>query len=204
MAKKNNAQLTLFNENVYEYFVLLSPSDAVKEAVDGLKEQLHALIGLEDYNRKSVAHVSLFKMRATADNQVLKLVKKVAASQEPFTIKLDGHDVLKHGGVSRTLCLKIENPDPINNLVEMLDPKPIAKKSYRQTSILDKAPRAKKVIHPHVTIARTIATADFDRIEEFTAFDYHDEWLCDRITILKRLEGSTGHFSPVKEVVLGL
>lgn len=203
MAKKNNAQLTLFNENVYEYFVLLSPSDAVKEAVDGLKEQLHALIGLEDYNRKSVAHVSLFKMRATADNQVLKLVKKVAASQEPFTIKLDGHEVLKHGGVSRTLCLKIENPDPVNNLIKLLDPKPIAKKSYRQTSILDKEPRAKKVIHPHVTIARNIATADFDRIEDFTAFDYHDEWLCDRITILKRLEGSTGHFSPVKEVVLG-
>jgi len=203
MGKKNNAQLTLFNENVYEYFVLLSPSDAIKEAVDGLKEQLHALIGLEDYNRKSVAHVSLFKMRATADNQVLKLVKKVASSQEPFTIKLDGHEVLKHGGVSRTLCLKIENPDPVNNLVELLDPKPIAKKSYRQTSILDKAPRTKKVIHPHVTIARTIATADFERIEDFTAFDYHDEWLCDRITILKRLEGSTGHFSPVKEVVLG-
>lgn len=203
MAKKNNAQLTLFNENVYEYFVLLSPSDAIKEAVDGLKEQLHALIGLEDYNRKSVAHVSLFKMRATADNQVLKLVKKVASSQEPFTIKLDGHEVLKHGGVSRTLCLKIENPDPVNNLVELLDPKPIAKKSYRQTSILDKAPRAKKVIYPHITIARTIPTADFDRIEDFTAFDYHDEWLCDRITILKRLEGSTGHFSPVKDVVLG-
>jgi len=203
MAKKNNAQLTLFNENVYEYFVLLSPSDAVKEAVDGLKEQLHALIGLEDYNRKSVAHVSLFKMRATADNQVLKLVKKVAASQEPFTIKLDGHEVLKHGGVSRTLCLKIENPDPINNLIKLLDPKPIAKKSYRQTSILDKEPRAKKIIHPHVTIARTIATADFDRIEDFTAFDYHDEWLCDRITILRRLEGSTGFFSPVKEVKLG-
>ncbi|ALM49456.1 hypothetical protein AMR72_11430 [Flavobacterium psychrophilum] len=203
MAKKNNAQLTLFNENVYEYFVLLSPSDAIKEAVDGLKEQLHTLIGLEDYNRKSVAHVSLFKMRATADNQVLKLVKKVASSQEPFTIKLDGHEVLKHGGVSRTLCLKIENPDPVNNLVELLDPKPIAKKSYRQTSILDKAPRAKKVIHPHVTIARTIATADFERIEDLTAFDYHDEWLCDRITILKRLESSTGHFSPVKDVMLG-
>ena len=203
MAKKNNAQLTLFNENVYEYFVLLSPSDPIKEAVDGLKDQLHALIGLEDYNRRSVAHVSLFKQRATSDSQVLKLVKKVAASLEPFTIKLAGHEVLKHGGVSRTLCLKIEDPEPINNLMALLDPKPIAKKSYRQTSILDKAPRAKKVIHPHVTIARNIATADFDRIEDFTPFDYNEEWLCDRITILRRLEGSTGIFSPVKEVMLG-
>lgn len=203
MAKKNNAQLTLFNENVYEYLVLLSPADAIKEAVDGLKEQLHALIGLEDYNRRSVAHISLFKHRATADNQVLKIVKKVAGATEPFTIKLSGHEVLKHGGVSRTLCLKIEDPVPINNLMELLDPKPIAKRSYRQTSILDKTPRAKKVIHPHVTIARNIAVADFDRIEDLTTFDYHDEWLCDSITILRRLEGSTGIFSPVKEVKLG-
>lgn len=203
MAKKNNAQLTLFNENVYEYFVLLSPDDAIKEAVDGLKEQLHGMIGLEEYNRKSIAHVSLFKTKATSDTQVLKLVKKAAAAQQPFTIKLDGHEVLKHGGVSRTLCLKIEDPEPINNIVALLDPKPEAKRSYRQTSILDKRPRAKKVIHPHVTIARNIATADFDRLEDLTPFDYQNEWLCDRITILRRLDGSNGPFGPVKEVKLG-
>ena len=203
MAKKSAVQYTLFQETVYEYFILLSPNDTIKEAVDGLKEQLHSLIGLEDYNRRSLAHVSLLKQRATADNQVLKLVKKVAASLEPFTIKLAGHEVLKHGGVSRTLCLKIEDPTPINNLMELLDPKPVAKRSYRQTSILDKPQRAKKVIHPHVTIARNIATADFERIEDFTPFDYQDEWLCDRITILRRLEGTNGIFSPVKEVMLG-
>ena len=183
--------------------MLLSPSDPIKEAVDGLKDQLHALIGLEDYNRRSVAHVSLFKQRATSDSQVLKLVKKVAASLEPFTIKLAGHEVLKHGGVSRTLCLKIEDPEPINSLMALLDPKPLAKRSYRQTSILDKPQRAKKVIHPHVTIARSIATADFDRIEDLTPFDYRAEWLCDRITILRRLDGRNGIFSPVKEVKFG-
>lgn len=203
MAKKNTAQLTLFQENVYEYFVLLSPNEAIKEAVDGLKDQLHAMIGLEDFNRKSIAHISLFKTRAVADTQVLKLIKKAAAAQQPFTIKLDGHEVLKHGNVSRTLCLKIEDPEPINNLMALLDPKPEAKKSYRQTSILDKPQRAKKVIHPHVTIARNISTSDFDRIEDLTPFDHQAEWLCDRITVLRRLDGSTGIFSPVKEVMLG-
>lgn len=203
MAKKNTTQLTLFQENVYEYFVLLSPNEAIKETVDGLKDQLHAMIGLEDFNRKSIAHVSLFKTRAIADTQVLKLIKKAAASQQPFTIKLDGHEVLKHGNVSRTLCLKIEDPEPINNLMALLDPKPEAKKSYRQTSILDKPQRAKKVIHPHVTVARNISTSDFDRIEDLTPFDYQAEWLCDRITVLRRLDGSTGIFSPVKEVMLG-
>ena len=203
MAKKNNAQLTLFNDNVYEYFVLLSPSDAIKEAVDGLKEQLHALIGLENYNRNSIAHISLFKTRATSDNEVLKLVKKVASVTEPFLITLDGYETFKHGGVSRTLALKIKDPEPIEKIYDLFFPKPIAKRSYRQTSILDKAPREKKSIIPHVTIARTIATADFERIEDFTPFDYHDAWLCDRITVLKRLDGSTLPYGPVKEVVLG-
>lgn len=203
MAKKNNAQLTLFDENVYEYFVLLSPSDVVKDAVNDMKEQLHAMIGLENYNRNSIAHVSLFKTKATANAQIIKQVKKIAAAQQPFTITLNGYEVLKHGGVSRTLCLKIEDPEPVQNLMDQLDPKPVAKKTCRQTSILDKRERAKKVIYPHVTIARAITTADFDRIEDFTPFDYREEWLCDRITILRRLDGSTGPFGPVKEVMLG-
>lgn len=203
MAKKNTAQLSLFAETVYEYLILLSPSDSIKEEVDRMKELLHGMIGLDPYNRNSVAHVSLFKTEAAENGPVVRQVKKVASGVSPFTITLAGHEVLKHGGVSRTLCLKIENPEPINNLLALLNPAPETKRSYRQTSILDKPTRAKKTIHPHITIARSIATADFDRIEDFSAFDLSGEWLCDRITILRRIAGTTGHFSPVSEVVLG-
>lgn len=203
MAKKNTAQLSLFTVTVYEYLILLSPSDSIKEEVDRMKELLHGMIGLEPYNLNSVAHVSLFKTEAAENGPVVRQVKKIASGVQPFTITLAGHEVLKHGGVSRTLCLKIENPEPINNLLSLLNPAPETKRSYRQTSILDKRTRAKKIIHPHITIARSIATADFDRIEDFTPFDFTGEWLCDRITILRRVAGSTGHFSPVSEVVLG-
>ena len=174
MAKKNTAQLSLFQETVYEYFVLLSPSDAVKEAVDNLKQRLHAEIGLEPHNLNSIAHLSLFKTEALADAPIKKLVKKAAASLQPFTVRLTGHEVLKHGGASRTLCLTVEDPEPINALIEALDPKPAAKRSYRQTSILDKRQYTKKAILPHVTIARGIATADFDRIADFTPYDLQD------------------------------
>jgi 2'-5' RNA ligase len=203
MAKKNTGQLSFFEETVYEYLVLLSPSEAVKEAVDGLKQLLHEQIGLEAYNRNSIAHVSLFKTEALDNARVVKMVKKVAAEQQPFTITLAGHEVLKHGNVSRTLCLKVLDPDPITALVTLLDPPPVAKKAYRQTSILDKPKRAKKTIHPHVTIARNLPVADFDRLTDLTPFDYHDEWTCDRITILRRIAGTTGIFSPVSEVRLG-
>ncbi|MGQ2984447.1 2'-5' RNA ligase family protein [Flavobacterium sp.] len=203
MAKKNTAQLSLFAETVYEYFILLSPSDPIKEEVDRMKELLHGMIGLEPFNRNSVAHVSLFKTEAVENGPVVRQVKKIASAVAPFTITLAGHEVLKHGGVSRTLCLKIEDPEPINKLVALLNPAPQTKRSYRQTSILDKRTRAKKIIHPHITIARSIPTADFDRVDDLSAFDISGEWLCDRITILRRIAGSTGHFSPVSEVVLG-
>ncbi len=203
MAKKNTAQLSLFTETVYEYLILLSPSDAIKEEVDRMKVVLHGMIGLEGYNRNSIAHVSLFTTEAADNGPVIRLVKKVAAGVQPFTVSLSGHEVLKHGSVARTLCLKIENPEPISTLMALLNPAPQPKRSYRQTTILDKPKRAKKTIYPHITIARNIATADFERIEDLTTFDYTDEWLCERITILRRVAGSTGHFSPVSEVVLG-
>lgn len=203
MAKKNAAQLSLFQETVYEYFVLLSPDAAVIEAVDGLKQLLHEQIGLEPYNRNSLAHISLFKTEGMADGPVKKLVKKAVAGMQPFTVRLAGHEVLKHGNASRTLCLKLEDPEPINALMVALNPKPEAKRTYRQTSILDKPQRPKKPIHPHVTIARKIAVADFGRIDDLTPFDLHAEWVCDKVTILRRVAGSTGHFSPCAVVGMG-
>ncbi|AWH84227.1 hypothetical protein HYN59_03465 [Flavobacterium album] len=203
MARKNTGQLSFFEETVYEYLILLSPSDAIKEEVDRMKELLHGMIGLEAYNRNSVAHVSLFKKEAADNAPIIKLVKKAVAGMEPFTITLAGHEVLKHGSVSRTLCLKIENPEPVTALAAQLNPVPEPKRSYLQTTILDKPKRPKKPVYPHVTIARNIPVADFSRIEDLTAFDYTAEWLCDRITILRRVAGSTGHFSPVSEVKLG-
>jgi len=203
MPKKNTAQLSLFQETVYEYFILLSPDAAVIEAVDALKQRLHEEIGLESYNRNSIAHVSLFKTEAMSDAPVVKLVKKAVAGMQPFTVRLTGHEVLKHGGVSRTLCLTVEDPEPINAIMAALDPKPEAKRTYRQTSILDKRSYTKKAIHPHVTIARTIATADFDRIADPAAYDLQAEWVCDSVTILRRVAGSTGHYSPCKVVGMG-
>ena len=203
MPKKNTAQLRLFEETLYEYLILLSPSDPIKEEVDRLKQLLNEQIGLEPYNLNSIAHVSLFTTEAAEDSSVVKLVKKIASAQPPFNVVLAGHEVLKHGNVSRTLCLKIEDPEPINNIMSLLAPPKESKRAFRQTTILDKPQRAKKIIHPHITIARRIPLQDFTRITDLSAFDYHDEWLCDRITILRRPTGSIGRFSPCKVIPLG-
>jgi 2'-5' RNA ligase len=206
MPKKNPNQISLFPEAVYEYFVLLSPSDAVIADVDNMKQQLHEMIGLDSGNLNSVAHISLYKQQGMDAAVVKSAAKKALSGQKKFPVKISGYDFFK-SGEKRTLYLKIENPEPIDAIYNLLcPPKKPAKQINRQISILDrpgkKLPPA-KTINPHITIARNIDVSDFERIEDFTPFDYQNEWLCEKVTILRRPAGTDKHFSPVAEIKLG-
>ncbi|MFP9112965.1 2'-5' RNA ligase family protein [Flavobacterium sp. RHBU_3] len=207
MAKRsaNITQLTLFPETLYEYHILLSPSDAVKEEVDSLKQQLHEQIGISEKDRTSIAHITLLKTEAFESTNMKDLVKKALAGESKFTIKVNGYDHFAHGS-TRTLYLKLENPEKVDNLaVAIKNPakKRAPKPKYRQTSIVDKPERKQKLsMVPHITIARTIAEADFERID-FTPFEYENEWVCDRVIIRRRLAGTDKLFSPAGEVKLG-
>lgn len=208
MAKKDTSQISLFPETLYEYHILLSPSDAIKEDVDGLKQQLHELIGIAPSDLQSIAHITLLKTEGYDSMNFPAVIKKALSDQRKFTVKVTGYDTFMHGS-ERTFYLKIENPDPINDLVEIIK-KPTKKRApkvlNRQISIVDKPvrkPKRTSDIIPHITIARNIAAADLERIEDFTPFDYQNEWVCDRITIRRRIAGTDKHFSPAGEVKLG-
>ncbi|KOS06786.1 hypothetical protein AM493_12705 [Flavobacterium akiainvivens] len=206
MPKKNPNQISLFPEAVYEYFVLLSPSDAVIADVDNMKQQLHEMIGLDSGNLNSVAHISLYKQEGLDAAVVKSAARRALSGQKKFPVKIAGHDFFK-SGEKRTLYLKIENPEPIDAIYNLLcPPKKPAKQINRQISILDRPGKKlppPRTINPHITIARNIAVEDFERIEDFTPFDYQNEWLCEKVTILRRPVGTDKHFSPVTEIKLG-
>ena len=211
MAKRsnNNNQISLFPETVYEYHILLSPSDTIKEEVDALKQTLHEMVGIAERDRKSIAHITLLKTEGYESVDMKAMIKNAVAGEKKFIVKLNGHSHFEHG-TARTLYLAVEDPEPIANLVELIK-NPTKKRQpkivNRQTSIIDKPvkPKPKKLsMIPHVTIAGNIAAADFERIEDFTTFEtYQAEWLCDRITIRRRVAGTDKHFSPAGEVKLG-
>lgn len=207
MAKRSatTSQLTLFPETLYEYHILLSPSDAVKDDVDSLKQQLHDQIGIAERDRTSIAHITLLKTEAFESTNMKDLVKKALAGEQKFTIKLNGTAHFEHGK-ERTLYLKLENPEAVDHLaVAIKNPakKRAPKPKYRQTSIIDKPERkAKLSMVPHVTIARNISEADFEKID-LSVFEYENEWICDRVIIRRRLAGTDKLFSPAGEVKLG-
>ena len=209
MPKKNPDQFSLFPETLYEYHILLSPSDAIKEDVDNLKQQLHELIGIADRDRKSIAHITLLKMEAFESTDVKDLIKKAVSGFTKFTIKVFGHDTFASGTTEHTFYLKLENPFPVDELASAIrNPKKkrAPKVVNRQTSIIDKpsVDKPKKLsMIPHITIARNISAADLDKIEDFTPFEYENEWLCDRIVIRRRIAGTDKIFTPAGEVKLG-
>ncbi|MFP9100098.1 2'-5' RNA ligase family protein [Flavobacterium sp. RHBU_24] len=207
MAKRtaNSTQISLFPETLYEYHILLSPSDAIKDDVDNLKQVLHEQIGIADRDRTSIAHISLMKMEAFESTSVKDIVKKVLAGEPKFTIKINGYAHFEHGK-ERTLYLKLDEPESIDRIaVAIKNPskKKAPKPKYRQTSIVDKPERKTKLsMTPHITIARNISEADFEKID-FAAFEYQNEWVCDRVIIRRRLAGTDKLFSPAGEVKLG-
>lgn len=207
MAKRNGniSQLTLFPETLYEYHILLSPSDSIKDDVDALKQQLHEQIGIADRDRTSIAHITLLKTEAFESTNMKDLVKKALAGEQKFTIKVNGYAHFDHGK-ERTLYLQIENPEPVDQLVVAIKnpaKKRAAKPRYRQTSIIDKPERKQKLsMVPHITIARNIQADAYEKID-FTAFEYQNEWVCDRVIIRRRIANTDKLFSPAGEVKLG-
>lgn len=203
MPKKDPAQTTLFPETLYEYHILLSPSDAVKEDVDNLKQVLHEMIGLAERDRTSIAHITLLKFEAFESTNVKEMVKKAVSGERKFTIKVEGHGTFTAGN-ERTLYLKLHNPEPVDQLAALIKPgKRQPKKRDRQISILDKPQRRVPTINPHITIARNITAEDYERITDFEPFNYEAEWVCDRITLRRRIAGTAKFFSPAGEVRLG-
>jgi len=206
MAKKNSAQISLFPETLYEYHVLLSPGDSIVEDVDKLKQQLHEMIGIPEHNLKSLAHITLMTLERYEDPGFITHIKAAVAGERKFTVRLNGYDYFE-AGKERTLYLKIEDPLPIDNIASLIKPgsRRKSKRTDRQISILDKPGQKPRIptINPHITIARNIPVTDYERIADFSPFEYSGEWVCDKIMIRRRIAGTNKSFSPYATVKLG-
>lgn len=187
MAKVKYKQPTLFKlPELQEYFVLISPTEEVKSETKKLKNKLYKIIGRKTENEYSVAHISLFKTKYEMDNHLLEKLKKSLADIKPFPISFSEADAFSHGTTKKTLYLKIDNPKPIQAMFE----------------IIGEEFKFKKEILPHLTIEQNLPVADFDKIgTDLSTFNYKNEWICDRITVLK-MNPKKGSYKVIEEILL--
>lgn len=179
------SQQSLFPETMYEYYFLISPPTEIKEYVEELKE----IFKESDYESGTLslmAHISLFTQLAPESFDMSTEASKALIGQSKFNVKITGADHFKNGN-QRTLYLKIENHHPFSSLI---------------TSLKQKFRKIPKKIVPHISIARHINEADYEKIGSPDPFKYMNEWLCDRIVIIRRVAGSIRGFSPYSEILL--
>jgi 2'-5' RNA ligase len=174
--------LTLFNDRPCEYSWLIKPGDIVSQKTMCFKEVLQDSIGLSVFNRKSLPHISLVKKEYDYELDDFIRDKTINALKgiKSFKIVMGGAEVFKHGDVSRTLVLKVNDPEPIQKINKKIR----AEFNFKQKKLL-----------PHVTIARSIPLSDFNKLPtSLNEFDCRDEFICNKITILKKFtEESKGY-----------
>ena len=188
----NAEQLSLFGSGSIqairegcEYFVVISPPLVTQKKIGTMKRLLNKAVPIGLENLLSIPHISLFKkILPENDELVLARLRRAIEHLNVFTVRLNGADFFVHGARSKSLVLTIENPEPIRMIHALI---------LREF-------RAPKGMTPHLTIARNIPAKYAPKINPVD-YHLHDEFLCDRITVLKKAQGEN-NFSVLREITL--
>jgi 2'-5' RNA ligase len=186
-------QLNLFRERTrqleqmkYEFFLLISPSYAIKEKVAQKKHQLHEEIGLSNENLRSIGHISLFKFLNPYPEDFLKdTIKRSVQFLKPFTLEIDELQVYDHN-YTKSIVLKFKNDLALKKMRQNL---------FRALSFHPAS------FDPHLTIARSIPLEDFNRIGNINDYFVEGKFECDKITVLRKPLGSKQKYEIFSEIM---
>ena len=146
------------------FFLLISPPNEVIEYVSFLKKFVRESIGHVFDSFYSKAHLTLFQYYDFHNESELYIFQERISRVEPFQIHIDG---LKAFNNNRTIFLDIKFFHRVCGLVKRLD---------------------HTINYPHITIAKNLPPRDFDLVwPELQKFSYRNYFICDRITVLKRI-----------------
>lgn len=164
MKKRIYNQTSLFGP-LYAYLVVLSPPDAVKDAIAKIKRELNAVADINERNLHSIAHITLVD-KLTDDMLFPETIADLVKGHQPFTITIDGWGFFDHG-TSVTIILTIFNP---NRIVDLMD---TVRSSARS---------------PHISLAKKISHQTFEKLRPYLeTLSYTAQWECQEVVVLKKL-----------------
>jgi 2'-5' RNA ligase len=164
MKKRIYNQTTLFGE-LYAYLVVLSPPETIKADIAKIKKRLNEIAPITDRNLQSIAHITLVD-KLTDDRHLDETISGLINSVKPFTVNVKGWGVFDHGH-SVTVYLKVDDPEPIVNLMTLV-------KSPSKT--------------PHISLAKKIPHETFNQLKPYLEnLDYSAEWNCTEVNVLRKL-----------------
>jgi hypothetical protein len=167
------------NQPVEELSFIIAPPPHIKSDVSVLKDDVQFLTGKIFDDRYSPAHISLFRYDdKTNFSDIVYEVKAKAATFEPFNIFLKG---LKYYWLNsnRSICLDILNKPDVRDIFERL-----IKQNTRYM--------------PVISIVQGLDHESFLKAWlHLQDFQYTQDFLCDRITVLARKENTWLHYRDI-------
>ncbi len=160
------------------YFIALIPHMDLREQVQALKEDMQEHFNAK-HALKSPAHITLqmpFRIHESNEPILIEILRKTAANQDAFEIKLSGFDCFS----PRVIFIKVVDHDPI---------RPVHEKLINLLS--EKMDLGEKVlspkIHPHMTIAtRDLSSEKFKLAwKKFKNKAFEGSFLCQSLFLLK-------------------
>lgn len=164
MKKRIYNQTSLFGP-LYAYLVVLSPPDTVKSDIARIKQELNTIADITLRNLHSIAHITLVD-KLTDDVNFPDTIAGLVRGTKPFEISINGWGYFDHGH-SVTIYLKVENPQQIIDLMELV-----------------KAPSKS----PHISLAKKIPHNAFNKLRPYLdKLNFAATWQCADVIVLKKI-----------------
>lgn len=163
---------------IFEYLMLIPPSDSVSGKVTEIKIIFSDVHGCKNA-AKLTPHLTMinFLQRETMEFRIINCFEKFTQHIEPFLIALDGFGEFPH----HTIYVNLSTTEPVVNLV-----KDMRSKFQRILKISDSL-KPTFVTKPHLTIARGMTEEQHQTVwpiykkEEFT-----ESFMADQMVLIKR------------------
>ena len=156
-----------------DFFLLLSPPAPVKAAVHTYKFQAAKIIGNYE-GMHAIAHISLKvlpRQKTFLTEPNILAFRKALCLIPPITLTIDGFDYFNHGEEFKTIYARIASTPQTTRWFKML-------KQHLHI---------KEFMVPHITIARNIPVADFNKLlPHFKDINYTDTFTVNALTVLQR------------------
>lgn len=170
---------TKIHQSIDELSFVIAPPPHIKSDVSVLKDDVQFLTGKIFDDRYSPAHITLFRYDDRKNfSDIIYEVKAKAATFDPFNIFLKG---LKYYWLNsnRSICLDILNKPDIRHIFEKL-----IKQNTRYM--------------PFISIAKGLDHESFMKaLLHLQDFQYTQDFLCDRITVLGRKDSRWLHYGDI-------
>jgi 2'-5' RNA ligase len=186
-----NNNVTSEQETLYDYLLIVTPGTQINNDVKAMKKLIALELGMNS-NRISEAHISLFRSEFPVKYQddFIHLLENIAKKQSGFTLYTSRFDHFEHGNGSdkHTIYVNVANPKPMAELHKKI----LQEFDIRQTTY-----------KPHISLARAISTAEFQKVyDHFNNQIFVRSFQCRSFTLLRR-PAAGGSYEPVKEFVFG-